>query len=184
MLENLGDQFSDFYSNLCPIQNFKQLQEEIKGKNNLQIHLHKHLIPYNKESQDLKTAEFSVITSLIKSAYNFIRRFYRASTRLIVTWFTEELVSIAGELGSFWLLVSKKVGCVGDGRVVWVLNMKIISDIVGLFAAQSCTHNRPTWMHRSTSELGHDCLIGKSIISKAFPSFHRFHVCIIHNALD
>jgi hypothetical protein len=66
----------------------------------------------------------------------------------------------------------------GFGRVIVSLaNITTTVDMVGLSAASSWTHNRPMFMHLTTSLSIQVFASTECIVSKQFPSHHFFHVC-------
>ena len=104
---------------------------------------------------------------------------YLASNFEIVTLFMEQFSGLISETSDDFscTMLIRYAGCFG-GRS-WIVSLESIvatSSMVGLSAARSCMHKRPTWMHLSISDEGNDSsIIVGSISSKPFPSFHNCH---------
>lgn len=76
---------------------------------------------------------------------------YLVATAVIDNSFTE--LDPSPTLGLLVLedVLKMKAGCLGEGRVVSLLNIRTTADIVGLSTAPSCTHKSPICMHLNTS---------------------------------
>jgi len=98
--------------------------------------------------------------------------------------FNEVMVNSSFEVSCFrfelnfpWseIFVGKKPGSFGLTSFISLPNIWITDVMVGLSSGYCCTHNRLTWMHRSTSETTHELFMLESINSKAFCSFQSVH---------
>ena len=112
---------------------------------------------------------------------------YRGDTTVIGTSSTE----MGSNLSLYWsgskpfidLLCStppwkKKAGRLGNGNSIWLLlSMRTTVAIVGLSVGSSCTHNRPIWMHLTTSFVESITVKFGSNASDGLPSLHSFQTC-------
>lgn len=69
----------------------------------------------------------------------------------------------------------RKLGSLGWGRAVSLLNIKTTLHMVGLCSKLFCTHNRPTWIDRNTSVGLHESLNELSISSNGLSSLNSLH---------
>jgi len=108
--------------------------------------------------------------------FSWLDNFHRPFTEVMdnsafeVFWFTFEHDSSWSEI-----LVGKKAGSFGLTGSISLPNIWITDVMVGLSSGCCCTHNRLTWMHRSTSETTHESFMLESINSKPFCSFQSVH---------
>lgn len=86
------------------------------------------------------------------------------------SWFTFHISS------SRLYLIEVKVGCLGIGNTMFSLSsISKTAGMFGLWAAMSCTHSIPTWMHLSTCSCKLDSGIEASSSSIALPLSQRSH---------
>lgn len=101
---------------------------------------------------------------------------YLASNCVIVNWFTEQDVFCLEEVfASAKSLSLKKPGCFGWGNAPSPQSIRTTDDMLGLSFVLHCTHKRPTWIERSTSDKLYDSATDSGISSKCLPSWNSLH---------
>jgi hypothetical protein len=101
------------------------------------------------------------------------------------TTVTVQLLALSDrQAGSSWSSSSSrflpvlKAGSHGLGSIVLSLaSIVVTADMVGLRVGCSWTHNRPIWMHLSTSVALDVSAMDGSTKSKLLPSFHSLQAC-------
>lgn len=110
---------------------------------------------------------------------------HRGSKMVTVTSLVE-LVSFGYKSSSSNTILEMKAGSLGSANSMWLSNIRITDIIVGLSSGYCCTHKRPTWRQRSTSDITHDDIfMFEAIKSIPLPAFHNVHDCfVITKVLD
>ena len=100
-------------------------------------------------------------------------RAYRPCKIDVVTSFKEHVLPLCWGRSYTVNLSKVKNGCLGCGRSVSLLSMKMTSGIVGLSVSWSCTQRSPTCMHLIAWDDEYESSNALSVMSNALRSLHR-----------